>query len=32
MVYIKKQKNGINHIKDTELFNTSYFDILKEIS
>jgi len=32
MIYIKDQKNSINCVKDTKLFNTSYFDILKEIS
>jgi len=31
MIHIKGQKNGINLIKDTELLNRSYFNILDDI-
>lgn len=32
MLHIKEQKNGINANKDTELLNSSYFDILQKLS
>jgi len=32
MIYIKEQKNGINCIKDTEMLDGSYFNILHELT
>jgi hypothetical protein len=32
MLHIKEQKNGINLMKDTELLNDTYFNILKTLS
>jgi hypothetical protein len=32
MIHIKEQKNGLNLNKDTELLDSSYFDILKELA
>lgn len=31
MINIKKQEKGINHNRDTEMLDTSYFDIIKKL-
>jgi len=31
MIYIKEQKNGLNLMKNTELMDNSYFNILDDI-
>jgi hypothetical protein len=32
MIHIKEQKNSINLNEDTELMNSTYFDVLKDLA
>lgn len=32
MIHVKEQFNGLNCIKDIEMLDGSYFDIIREIS
>lgn len=32
MIHIKKQNNGVNSQKDTELLDGAYFDVIKELA